>query len=45
VYATLIGTLQLARTLEGSELSVHMLAAGAEAALRLAELRVDDAPV
>jgi TetR/AcrR family transcriptional repressor of nem operon len=37
MFATLIGTLQLARTLEGTELSARMLRAGAEAALRLAE--------
>jgi TetR/AcrR family transcriptional regulator, transcriptional repressor for nem operon len=35
VYATLIGTLQLARATQGSALSDRMLAAGAEAALAL----------
>jgi TetR/AcrR family transcriptional regulator, transcriptional repressor for nem operon len=41
--ATLIGTLQLARVLEGTDLSARMLKAGADAALRLAEPRRDDA--
>jgi TetR/AcrR family transcriptional regulator, transcriptional repressor for nem operon len=41
--ATLIGTLQLARTLEGTALSARMLTAGRDAALRLAEPRPDDA--
>ena len=35
--ATLIGTLQLARILEGPELSARMLETGADAVLRLAE--------
>jgi len=43
ICATLIGTLQFARILEGKELSARMLAAGADAALRLAEPRQDDA--
>jgi AcrR family transcriptional regulator len=37
IFATLIGTLQLARILEGTELSTRMLATGADAAKRLAE--------
>lgn len=41
MFATLIGTLQLARTLEGTALSARMLKAGADAALRLAEPRQD----
>ncbi|UVC09691.1 TetR family transcriptional regulator [Rhizobium sp. TH2] len=41
--ATLIGTLQLARIMEGRELSARMLTVGADAALRLAEPRQDDA--
>lgn len=36
IHATLIGTLQLARAVNGSELSDRVLAAGAEAARRLA---------
>jgi len=36
-FATLIGTLQLARILEGTELSTRMLEAGADAAQRLAK--------
>jgi len=43
MFATLIGSLQLARTLEGTALSVRMLKAGADAALLLAEQRQDDA--
>ena len=43
ICATLIGTLQLARVLEGGELSARMLTAGADAAMRLAEPREDDA--
>jgi AcrR family transcriptional regulator len=42
MFATLIGTLQFARTLRDTELSARMLAAGADAALRLAEPRKDD---
>lgn len=42
MFATLIGTLQFARTLENRELSDRMLAAGADAALRLAEPRKDE---
>ncbi|CAN7511436.1 TetR/AcrR family transcriptional regulator [Rhizobium sp. LjRoot254] len=41
--ATLIGTLQLARIMDGPELSARMLTVGADAALRLAEPRQDDA--
>jgi TetR/AcrR family transcriptional repressor of nem operon len=43
MFATLIGTLQLARTLEDTALSARILAAGADAALRLAEPRQGDA--
>lgn len=39
LYATLIGTLQLARTVEGTELSDRILAAGADAARTLAGIR------
>ena len=42
MFAILIGSLQLARILEGRELSAHMLKTGADAALRLAESRQDD---
>jgi TetR/AcrR family transcriptional regulator, transcriptional repressor for nem operon len=41
VYATLIGTLQLARAVEGTELSDRILAAGADAARALIQPRHD----
>ena len=37
MFATLLGTLQLARVFGGTALSTHMLEAGADAALRLAK--------
>lgn len=37
IYATIIGTLQLARAVEGTELSERILAAGADAARALAQ--------
>ena len=39
IYATIIGTLQLARAVEGTELSDRILAAGADAARTLAQPR------
>lgn len=39
IYATLIGTLQLARAVEGTALSSRILASGADAALELGNLR------
>jgi hypothetical protein len=35
MFATLVGTLQLARVFGGTALSTHMLETGADAALRL----------
>jgi TetR/AcrR family transcriptional regulator, transcriptional repressor for nem operon len=43
VYATLIGTLQLARAVEGAELSDRILAAGADAARALIRSPQDEA--
>ncbi|TCU11204.1 TetR/AcrR family transcriptional regulator [Rhizobium sullae] len=43
VFATLIGSLQLARAVEGTELSDRMLAAGKAAARALIQLRQDEA--
>lgn len=43
VYATLIGTLQLARAVEGTELSDRILAAGADAARALIRSPQDEA--
>lgn len=43
VYATLIGTLQLARAVEGAELSDRILAAGADAARALIQSPRDEA--
>ncbi|UWU16760.1 TetR/AcrR family transcriptional regulator (plasmid) [Rhizobium sullae] len=42
VFATLIGSLQLARAVEGTELSDRMLAAGKAAARALIQLRQDE---
>ena len=42
VFATLIGTLQLARAVDGTELSDRILAAGAEAARALIRSRQDE---
>ncbi|TPI33048.1 TetR/AcrR family transcriptional regulator [Mesorhizobium sp. B3-2-1] len=45
IFATLIGTLQLARAVEGTDLSDRILAAGADAARSLAQpRRGDEAP-
>ncbi|RUW83596.1 TetR/AcrR family transcriptional regulator, partial [Mesorhizobium sp. M8A.F.Ca.ET.023.01.1.1] len=43
IFATLIGALQLARAVEGAELSDRILAAGADAARSLAQPRGGDA--
>ncbi|RUW49165.1 TetR/AcrR family transcriptional regulator [Mesorhizobium sp. M8A.F.Ca.ET.021.01.1.1] len=43
IFATLIGALQLARAVEGAELSDRILAAGADAARSLAQPRGSDA--
>jgi TetR/AcrR family transcriptional regulator, transcriptional repressor for nem operon len=43
VFATLIGTLQLARAVEGKELSARILAAGKDAARRLIQPNYDGA--
>ena len=42
IYATLIGTLQLARVVKGTPLSDRILAAGADAARAMAGLKRDD---
>ncbi|PBB17425.1 TetR/AcrR family transcriptional regulator [Mesorhizobium sp. WSM4313] len=42
IFATLIGALQMARAVEGTELSDRILAAGADAARALIQPRLDD---